>query len=141
MAFRVVRSLTGSQVDDLMELYKHTYWASERSKEDVMRMLQGADHVYGVVDDETGRLRAFTRVLSDGVYRAVIFDVVVHPDFRGQGLARQTLEAVMSDGALKDVEMLLLYCRPEVLPLYAKMGFEDMHEEMHLMRRKRAAGN
>jgi ribosomal protein S18 acetylase RimI-like enzyme len=134
MGYLIVHSLNGRQVDDLMEMYKHTYWASERKKEDVLRMLSDTDYLFGVVDEVSGRLLAFGRVLSDGIFRAVIFDVVVHPEQRGKGLARMILDSITSHEELKLVESLLLYCRPEVIELYEKWGFQDMQPDMHLMK-------
>lgn len=96
MSFEIVDSLDSDQIDDLLDIYRSTTWAKERGREDVERMLRGTDLVFGIVQARTGRLCAFARVLTDGVYRAVVFDVIVHPDFRGQGLARTVFEAVSS---------------------------------------------
>jgi len=134
MDYRIVHSLSERQVDDLMEMYKHTYWASERKREEVTRMLGCSDYLFGVVDEGSGRLLAFARVLSDKVYRAVIFDVVVHPEMRGRGLARMIMDAVTSHQEIGQVEGLMLYCRSDVIDLYKKWGFEDMQDDMHLMK-------
>ncbi len=136
MSFKVVHSLTTSQVDDLMVLYQHTYWAQERKREDVERMLRSTDFLFGVIAEGTGRLCAFTRVLSDGVYRAVVFDVVVHPEFRGQGLVRIIFDAMAYHPVLGKVENVLLYCKNDVSGLYERLGFSDDLRDMHLMRRK-----
>lgn len=136
MSFVVVHSLTPEHVNDLMDLYQHTYWAQQRRREDVERMLDGTDFLFGVVEEGTGRLCAFTRVLSDKVYRAVVFDVVVHPDFRGQGLARLIFDAMVSHPVVGKVENIVLYCKSDVLELYEKWGFTDEVEGMLLMLRK-----
>lgn len=137
MGFHIVNSLTEAQIDDLIGLYQHTYWAKERQRRDVVKMLCNSDHVFGAVEDGTDRLCAFTRVLTDEVYRAVLFDVVVHPEHRGKGLAGMVLEAVISHPDLASVENLLLYCKPDVIELYEKWGFTDGSSSMHLMKRER----
>jgi predicted GNAT family N-acyltransferase len=135
MTFVVVGTLTPDQVDDLMQLYQFTYWAQSRRKEEVERMLVSSDYLFGVVEEDTGRLCAFARVLSDEVYRAVVFDVVVHPDFRGKGLSKRIFDAILGHPALARVENVLLYCKDDVLELYEQFGFEA-YDDMHLMIRK-----
>lgn len=134
MPFEVVSSLTPVQVDDLIGLYQHTYWAQTRRKEDVVRMLAEADYLFGVVERSTGHLRAFARVISDNVYRSVVLDVVVSPDFRGKGLTRMIFDSIFEHPVLGKVECTLLYCKDDVLGLYERFGFE-VYENMYLMKR------
>jgi hypothetical protein len=54
MQWRLVEELSKSQVDDLVELYHHTYWASHRKHDDVAAMLKGTQYVFGVVEEDTG---------------------------------------------------------------------------------------
>lgn len=132
--FVLVGSLTPRQVDDLMDLYHYTYWAQTRRREDVERMLAATEYLFGAVEEATGRLCGFARVVSDHVYRAVVLDVVVHPDFRGRGLTKLIFGAILENQDLKDVECLLLYCKDDVVKLYEQFGFEA-YEDMYLMRR------
>ncbi len=134
MTFVVVYSLTPSQVDDLLGLYQHTYWAQTRKKDDVQRMLADANYIFGIAETGTGRLCAFTRVISDNIYRSVILDVVVHPDFRGKGLTRMIFEKIFDHPVLGKVECTLLYCRDDVVKLYEQFGFQ-VYQDMYLMRR------
>lgn len=134
MTFVVVASLSPSQVDDLMGLYRHTYWAQTRRKEDVLRMLDRSDYIFGVVEEATDRLCAFARVTSDDIYRSVIWDVVVHPEFRGKGLTQRIFDAIFDHPILGKVESTLLFCKDDVRKLYERFGFE-VYEEMYLMRR------
>jgi ribosomal protein S18 acetylase RimI-like enzyme len=134
MEFVVVSSLTSKQVDDLMGLYQFTYWAQARSREEVDRMLKGRGYLFGAVEAKSGRLCAFARVISDDVFRAFILDVVVHPDFRGKGLAKIIFDAILSHPVLGRVEKILLYCKDDVIELYELFGFEE-YEDMHLMMR------
>ncbi|MGD1060348.1 MAG: GNAT family N-acetyltransferase [Methanomassiliicoccales archaeon] len=134
--FRVVDRIDEYQIDDLLELFKHTYWAPHRTYEDVAELIDNTDYNFGVVDESTGRLVGYTRVLSDHVYRAVVYDVVVHPDFRGKGLGRMVLDAVVSHPEIAEIEYLCLFCRPDVVELYRKMGFTDELGGLQLMIRK-----
>lgn len=132
MTFVVVASLTPGQIDDLMELYQHTYWAQARRKEDVLRMLARSDYIFGVVEEATCRLCAFARVTSDDIYRSVIWDVVVHPEFRGEGLTKRIFDAIFDHPTLGNVESTLLFCKDDVRGLYERFGFE-VYKDMNLM--------
>ena len=134
MPFEVVSSLTSDQVDDLLDLYQHTYWAQTRRREDVERMLAESNYLFGVVEKANGRLRAFARVISDTVYRSVVLDVVVSPDFRGKGLTRMIFDSIFEHPVLGKVECTLLFCKDDVLRLYERFGFE-VYENMYLMKR------
>jgi hypothetical protein len=65
---------------DVQRLLKQTSWASHRDIPGIEKMLENSFLTIGVWDDDRlilRRLRSFARVLSDGVYRALIDDVVV----------------------------------------------------------------
>ncbi|HTY47798.1 MAG TPA: GNAT family N-acetyltransferase [Methanomassiliicoccales archaeon] len=136
MGFRLVHAVDDSQIDDLVDMYRGTYWAAHRSREDIVAMLRGTDYVFGVVEEETGRLRAFARVLSDNVFRAVLFDVMAHPDFRGQGLVRMIFEDIAAHPVLGSIEQLVLYCTEDVVKLYEKWGFTQDLGGTRIMMRK-----
>lgn len=66
-----------ARLGQLLEFYRATWWAAHRTQSDVERMLAGSDLVIALVDEATDRLVAFARVLTDFVYRAAVFDVIV----------------------------------------------------------------
>lgn len=56
--------------------------------DDVQEMLKHPDEVVAFCDSQTGRLVAFACILTDYVYGALIFDVIVDPSYRGQGVGQ-----------------------------------------------------
>lgn len=69
------------------------------------------------------RLIAAGRVLSDGVGHAVIFDVVVLPEYQGQGVGRQVMEVLTRD---VNVPKVFLYAVPGKEGFYERLGFRRM---------------
>ncbi|MEZ2232040.1 GNAT family N-acetyltransferase [Microcoleus sp.] len=122
--YRMVETLTESQVSDLMELYKNEFWCDKRTREDVVKMLAATDVIIGFVD-EGDRLIAFTRVITDFVYIGTVFDVIVHPTHRKMGLGVKLMDAVVNHPKLQAVERLGLYCLPKMIPFYERWGFSD----------------
>ncbi len=133
--YRMVETLTDSQVSDLMELYKNEFWCDKRTREDVVKMLATTDVIIGLVD-EGDRLIAFTRVITDFVYIGTVFDVIVHPTHRKMGLGVKLMDAVVNHPKLQAVERLGLYCLPKMIPFYERWGFSDDVGEIKFMRRK-----
>lgn len=128
--------LSGPQIEQLWHMYQAEWWSRGRKMEDVRRAVQHSDLVFAFCDSKSGRLAAFARVLTDYVYKAVIFDVIVHRPHRHTGAGRMLLEAITSHPALLFVENLELYCRPELVAFYRKWGFTADLDELCFMRKK-----
>ena len=135
--YRVIEPIGGDRVHQLMDLYKHEWWTSTRTVDQTRAILNGSDVAIGICDEADDRLVAFARVLTDQTARAFIFDVIVAADRRGCGLGRRVVEEVLSHPAVKNVELVELYCRPELVRFYERMGFGSPHSGVVLMRRRR----
>jgi ribosomal protein S18 acetylase RimI-like enzyme len=74
----------------LQQLFdRAAFWARGRSLEDLTIAINHSHPVISVWDGQ--RLIGFARTTSDGIYRATIWDVVIHPEYRGGGLGRQLI--------------------------------------------------
>lgn len=133
MSYRIVSTLTKAQIAELTDLYRQEFWSRDRTEAGVEKMLAASDIVIGIVDDEN-HLVGFTRVLTDFVYRAVIFDVIVKASDRQQGLGRRLLDAIIEHPQLQNVEYLGLFCLPEMIPFYEQWGFGDSGELRLMLR-------
>jgi isopentenyldiphosphate isomerase/GNAT superfamily N-acetyltransferase len=131
----LVDAVEPARVGQLLDLYKHTWWAAERSADDVAAMLAACDLVFALVDTHEDRLVAFARVLTDSVYLAHVTDVMVAPDRRRQGLAATLMDAIVGHPRLARVESLELVCQPDLVDFYRRWGFTDSVGASRLMRR------
>jgi len=123
----------GRRIDagQLLRLYRQTGWAKERRLEDVRRMLANSGIVLGVWDGD--RLIGFARAISDGVYKAMIDDVVVDEEMRGRGIGSEIVRRMVE--RLKDVQVVFLPCGERMVPFYQRFGFERTKTVyMHLKR-------
>ena len=132
--YRIVEILTESQVSDLMDLYKNEFWSDKRTREDVVKMLASTDVIIGLVD-ECDRLIGITRVLTDFVYRAMIFDVIIKPTHRNMGLGAKLMDTVLNHPKLQAVEHFYLNCLPNMMPFYERWGFSDDVGGLKFLRR------
>lgn len=133
-SYRVISELNEQQISELTDLYKNEFWSDKRTQHDVAKMLAASDIVIGLVD-ECDRLVGFTRVLTDFVYRGVIFDVIVKPSHRERGLGKKLLDLVVHHPQLRSIEYLTLFCLPEMVPFYERWGFTNEHGGLQLMLR------
>jgi GNAT superfamily N-acetyltransferase len=74
------------------------YWHRWRTRDDIERAIDGAWLVIGVYETSTGRQVGFGRAVSDGVNDAYLADVIVDPEYRGRGIGKLLLRALIDDG-------------------------------------------
>ena len=127
--------IDGDRVAELLQLYRSAWWASERTAAEVSSMLRHCDLLTGLVDEATDQLVAFARVLTDHTYFAMIFDVIVTPEWRGTGLGRELMECVLAREELAGVQSVELVCQPDLVGFYEQFGFSGDVGTSLLMRR------
>ncbi len=113
-----------SQIDyyQLQGLFRlGAFWAQDRKIEDLQIAIANSQAVVTVWDDQ--RLIGFARANSDGVYRATIWDVVIHPEYRGAGLGRKLVETVLIHPQVNRVERVYLMTTYQQ-SFYERIGFE-----------------
>lgn len=119
----------------LQELFDTTWWAADRTEEELRRVVAETDIVCGLTDPRNGRLVAFARVLTDFAAIALLLDVVVIPHLRGQGLGEALMDAVLSEPRLQGVRSIELVCQPDLVDFYQRWGFTTEVGRSLLMRR------
>ena len=133
--YEFIDRLSEEQIGQLMTLYRNEWWTKDRKLEDVHRMLAFTDFIFAFCEKESKQLVAFTRVLTDRVYKALLFDVIVAPEHREHKLGRALLNAVLNHPELKSVRHFELYCLPELEPFYEKWGFSKEVGGVYFMRK------
>ncbi|MFN5516135.1 MAG: GNAT family N-acetyltransferase [Cyanobacteriota bacterium] len=97
-------------------------WAQNRSLEDLQRALAHSYPVAGLWRED--QLIGFGRATSDGVYRAMLWDVVIHPQYQGAGLGRRLLQTLLDHPHLAGVERVYL-TTTQGKGFYERLGFEE----------------
>lgn len=106
--------------EQLQSLLRQTGWANQRSIDEIKTMLEGTPLTLGAWEDD--RLIGFVRVITDGIYRALIDDVVVEESKRGAGIGSELMQQVIE--RLMEVEEVFLRCGERVVPFYERHHFE-----------------
>ena len=113
------------------ELYQYALWAKERNLKDIKRALLNSTLVISAWERDL--LVGFARVLSDKVFRATLWDVIVHPDYQKQGVGSLLIEKILSHPSLKTIDRFWLNTKQP--DFYEKFGFVHSPEGMVLERK------
>ncbi len=109
------------EAEELRSLFLQTSWAKDRSFEGVKILIQSTDIFVVVRDSGTKKLIGFGRALSDGVYRALLDDVVIAINYRKKGLGKQIVQKLLNQ--LETTEQVFLNTKPELEEFYKQFGF------------------
>ena len=114
-----------SEIDliQLQELFNlGAFWAQNRSIGDLSAAITNSQPVITVWDRT--RMIGISRATSDGIYRATIWDVVIHPEYRGIGLGSKLVETVLSHPQVRKVERVYLMTTHQQR-FYEQIGFKQ----------------
>ena len=129
----VIFNLSHQNIIELHQLYQNEWWTKNRTLKESERCVNGSQICIGLLD-EHGRLQGFARVLTDYIFKAFIFDLIVSPTYRGKGLGDQLINLVKNHQALSQVKCFELYCLPELEDFYKSHGFTADVGGINLMR-------
>jgi ribosomal protein S18 acetylase RimI-like enzyme len=108
----------------LLGLFHQAPWAKGRSLEDAKEMLLHTDLTLCAWDGE--RLIGFGRVLTDFIYRATIWDVIVDRAYQGRGVGTEIVQRILKHPRLERVELVWLCTRRP--GFYEKLGFSSKEQ-------------
>ncbi|MFM7313758.1 MAG: GNAT family N-acetyltransferase [Cyanobium sp.] len=115
------------QLQQLFE--QHCFWARGRDLRSLRRMLRRSDVAVTLWQDR--RLIGFGRATSDGVYRAVLGDVVVEAPLQGRGLGQRIVGELLRCPMIREVERVYLMSTNSA-GFYRRLGFDTSHRQ-HLL--------
>lgn len=108
------------QIDRIHKfLSEESYWAATRSKEQTITAIKNS-LPFGVYKGEN--LVGFARVVTDYATFAYLGDVFILQEFRGRGLSKRLIEAIVNHPDLQGFRRWILATR-DAHALYQKYGF------------------
>jgi ribosomal protein S18 acetylase RimI-like enzyme len=112
------------QPEQLLTLFQQAPWAKGRTLSDARDMLRHTDVALCAWDGD--HLVGFGRVLTDFVYRATIWDVIVDEAYQKQGIGAEIVQRILHHPRLKKVELFWLCTRRP--GFYEKLGFSSKEQ-------------
>ncbi len=124
MQYRIVSSAGNINSEEVLRLLKMTYWANNRTIEQIEESLANS-FCYGMFLDDD-RLVGFARVISDLATTYYLCDVVIDPEFQHQGLGKALVSHIVSLPQYRKLRGILL--TKDAHGLYEKFGFETVKD-------------
>lgn len=112
------------QIGNIQEMLSNVFWSPGITENEILKGIKNSALAVGAYAED-GRQIGFLRVISDQVRFAYLLDVVVHDDFRRQGIGRKMVQFALTHPELKDVYQWLLVTR-DAHGVYGKCGFEPL---------------
>jgi predicted GNAT family N-acyltransferase len=129
----VIYVFSDNHIKQVHQLYKEVWWGKDRTIEDTINCVKGSQVCIGILDN-SDKLIGFTRIISDFIYKAIIFDVIVSSEHQGNGLGQKLMVLVKNHKRLKKVKHFELYCLPEMEGFYTNFEFSTDVGGIKLMR-------
>ena len=134
MSYKQITGLRDPQIKRLHALFQREWWTAGRSLDDTRRLLAGPSLVFALAEEHNDELVGFARVITDGVFKALVFDVIVDDAHRGQRLGARLMDWITAHPEVARVKHVELYCRPDMVPFYERWGLTTEVGDIVLMR-------
>ena len=118
----------------LCDFIQNAYWTDGRSLETVRASIDGS---LCFVALEGNTQVGFARVITDYATLGYICDLIVFEEFRGRGISRQLIEAILDHPLLASAEGFMLATQ-DAHGLYEKYGFQRVAPGNKYMRMNRS---
>jgi len=121
-------------MDTIYAFLSTCYWSPGIARSRVERAIENS-MCFGIHDTETpGRPLqiGFARVITDKATYGYICDVFVLPEYRGRGLSKRLMKAIVEHPELRGMRRLCLMTR-DAHGLYAQFGFAPMPDPTRYM--------
>ena len=104
-------------------LENNTFWAKNRTIKDLKKCLANSDVIVSLwVRDE---IVGFGRALTDGIYRGVLWDIVIDQNYQGKGFGKLIVKSLLSSKKIKNTKKLYLMTTNKKL-FYSQFNFQEV---------------
>ena len=112
-------------------LNTNAFWAKNRTVNDLKKCLSNSDVVISLwVDKE---IVGFGRALTDGIYRGVLWDIVIDQNHQGKGFGTLIVKNLLSSKKIKNTKKLYLMTTNKKL-FYSQFDFKEVTSQNLLIR-------
>ena len=104
-------------------LDNNAFWAKNRTINDLKKCLANSDVIVSLwVGNE---IVGFGRALTDGIYRGVLWDIVIDQNYQGKGFGKLIVENLLSSKKIKNTKKLYLMTTNKKL-FYSQLDFQEV---------------
>ena len=107
-------------IDALHAMFRRLYWAKDRSRAAIEKIIANS-LCFSLLN--ANEQIGFARAITDGVTYAVILDMIIREDFRGQGLGKWLMQCIVEHPQVVPLRQVLWTSNAD--EFYKKGGFEE----------------
>ena len=112
-------------------LNKNAFWAKNRTIDDLKKCLANSDVIISLwVENE---IVGFGRALTDGIYRGVLWDIVIDQNHQGKGFGTLIIKNLLSSRKIKNTKKLYLMTTNKKI-FYSQFDFKEVISQDLLIR-------
>ena len=112
-------------------LERNAFWAKNRTISDLRKCLANSDVIVSLwVGNE---IVGFGRALTDGIYRGVLWDIVIDKNHQGKGFGTLILKNLLSSKKIKNTKKLYLMTTNKKR-FYSQFNFKEVISQDLLIR-------
>jgi ribosomal protein S18 acetylase RimI-like enzyme len=110
--------------EQFWNLFMTTGWNRDYqlSPEDLIKAIANSWHTVSVYVHD--KLVGFGRVNTDGIMHAMIYEVIVDPDYRRNGFGTRIVDTLVNKCLEANIHDIQLFCAPGYQSFYEKCGFK-----------------
>ncbi len=124
-----IRTVDSWPVEEIVLLYKAGGWWKDHYEPERLDDLIKGSFAFIVAVDPAGTAIGMGRAISDGVSDGWIQDVAVLEDWRGKGIGRAIVKALLDNCLEKGLGWIGLVAEPGTRAFYTPFGFRELPGE------------
>jgi len=107
-------------------LNENTFWARDRKLKQLKACLAQSDIVISIWLEQ--KIVGFGRALTDGIYRGVLWDVVIDEQYQGKGYGKLIVQTILNSKKMKDTQKIYLMTTNKK-DFYCQLGFKEAKQQ------------
>ena len=112
-------------------LDRNAFWAQDRTIHDLKKCLANSDVIVSLwIGNE---IVGFGRALTDGIYRGVLWDIVIDQKYQGKGFGTLIVKNLLSSKKIKNTKKIYLMTTNKKL-FYSQFDFQEVTAQNLLIR-------
>ena len=104
-------------------LDNNTFWAKNRTINDLKKCLANSDVVVSLWVGN--KIVGFGRALTDGIYRGVLWDIVIDQNYQGKGFGKLIVKSLLASKKIQNTKKLYLMTTNKKL-FYSQLEFKEV---------------
>jgi len=114
-------------------LDRNTLWAKRRRNEEIKKMLSNSVSTVSVW--KNNQIIGFGRATSDGIYRAVLWDIIVEKKYQNYGIGKLIVNSILEHNLIVKVEKVYIMTT-NCERFYLNMGFKTERSQTLMVLKK-----